>query len=509
MRKITKRLSALLLVLTMAGYSLFAADSAYTSSNDVKKAQVAMATNEYIVTAGDIYTLAFSNGDYSISVDSTYRVRIANLGIINAKGLTLQEFKNKVESLIINNYPTGGVQFFLANPAQFHVYVTGEVTASTTVDTWAMVRASDLLKGYYTNYSSKRFFKIVSAEGEEKEYDLYKASRNGDFFQDPYLRPGDTLIVPQYSRKVQVSGAVKRPGTYELSEGEQIQSLIKDYADGYTMYANKSDMTLRRFTGGTGIYAVSYLSEADYVADMVLFDDDRLSVGSIQDTRPVFYIEGAIAAGSLNGNESADAKTSAQNQGIEVGPAAITRLKMNYNDGESYSSFIRSNRNMLTNSSDLVKAYVLRRSEDGDDVETISIDLTKILYTTGYYDNLLIKPEDILVIPYIQYYVYVNGAVAAPGRYSYQPDRDWTYYVNLANGFNLSQNSFSTVKIRDKNGKRVSQKSTIPPEATITARRDKPDQSWIFALVTGIFTVIQTCFTIYLYMKVGGTNGVY
>ena len=149
-----------------------ASDSTYTSTDNIKKAQVAMATNEYIVTAGDIYTLAYSGGSFSVSVDNTYRVRIANLGIINAKGLTLQEFKNKVESLIVNNYPTSGVQFFLANPAQFHIFVKGEVISAKTIETWALERASSVLKNLYTEHSSNRFFTVVSENGTEKQYDL-------------------------------------------------------------------------------------------------------------------------------------------------------------------------------------------------------------------------------------------------------------------------------------------------------------------------------------------------
>ena len=35
------------------------------------------------------------------------------------------------------------------------------------------------------------------------------------------------------------------------------------------------------------------------------------------------------------------------------------------------------------------------------------------------------------------------------GKYAYQPGKTWTYYVNLAEGFNLDQNLFKVVKIDD------------------------------------------------------------
>lgn len=50
-------------------------------------AQLAMAEKDYKVTAGDVYTLSFyQNGagsSYTIIVDSTYKIKIANLGAIN------------------------------------------------------------------------------------------------------------------------------------------------------------------------------------------------------------------------------------------------------------------------------------------------------------------------------------------------------------------------------------------------------------------------------------------
>ena len=155
--------------LVVFNFAVFSADNSnYTSTDDVKKAQMAMASNEYYVTPGDLYSLVYQSAVYTISVDSNYKVRIANLGIINTKGMTIQDLKNKVETLVVSNYPTSGVQFFLSNPSQFNVYVKGEVSKATSVDAWALNRLSDIISGYFTSYSSKRDIKIISIEGEEK-----------------------------------------------------------------------------------------------------------------------------------------------------------------------------------------------------------------------------------------------------------------------------------------------------------------------------------------------------
>ena len=61
----------------------------------IPNAQMAMSSPDYLVTAGDVYTLAFAMGttpvSYTMTVDSSYKIRVANLGIVNAKGLSFSK----------------------------------------------------------------------------------------------------------------------------------------------------------------------------------------------------------------------------------------------------------------------------------------------------------------------------------------------------------------------------------------------------------------------------------
>ena len=83
--------------------------------------QMAMSNPNYMVTAGDVYNLSFVAGTtpvtYPISVDSSYKIRVANLAIIDASGKTYLELKRQVEDIVIKNYPMSGVQFVLVSPA--------------------------------------------------------------------------------------------------------------------------------------------------------------------------------------------------------------------------------------------------------------------------------------------------------------------------------------------------------------------------------------------------------
>lgn len=501
MKKNKLKLISIFLITTISLFtSLYAEDSnsSYTSSDDVKKAQIAMSTNEYIVTAGDIYSLSYSAGSFNVSVDSTYKVRVANLGIIDVRGLTIQQLKAKVEALIIDNYPTAVVQIFLANPASFQVFVKGEVNNASTTTTWALGKASEIMSEYYTNYSSRRFFTIVSENGQSRDYDLFKATRYGDRSQDPYLRPGDTIIVKKIDRSVTIQGEVLRPGTYELLPGEEIKSLIFDYGNGFSPYADKDNITVSRFVGGHDYYDISYIKESDLHVDIPLACYDKITVSSYLLYRSVIRVEGAVR-GDYNYQTEANSTAQVISNSVVTSPQAMTQITIPYNKGTSCKAFILENKRMFTNSSDLANCYISRKDENGNETR-LSINVNNIIFPAKQdliIDDIMLQADDILVVPFTQYFVNVNGAVNAGGKYAYQPGKDWTYYVGLANGFNLDQNLFGTIKITDKNGKRLSKKSEIPPEATIYASRNSPNNGWLIPLITAIMSFITGCLTFY------------
>jgi protein involved in polysaccharide export with SLBB domain len=253
--------------------------------------QLALSTPDYLVTPGDIYTLAYLAGgtavEYSIVVDSSYRIRVSNLGTINAVGKTFNQLKTQVERVVTNNYPLGGVQFILKQPGTFRVYLKGEVQTIQEISTWALARLSTLLSNHLTNYSSIRNVTIKSLDGQVKVYDLFKANRFGDLSQNPYVRPEDTIIVSRIDRRVTIKGAVERPGTYQLLAGENLKDVIELYGNGFTALAVKSKLELIRYVESLEVSGDKiYLTKEDFEANYTLYNLDSIMVPSITDLRP-------------------------------------------------------------------------------------------------------------------------------------------------------------------------------------------------------------------------------
>ncbi len=445
--------------------------------------QLAMSSNDYPVTAGDIYTLAFAlNGapvTYVISVDTTYRIRVANFAILDAKGLTFNQLKNQVETIVTKNAPMSGVQFVLTTPAVFTLTIKGEVGETSTAEAWALTRLSAVIGPYLTGYSSTRNVQVTSLNGKTDTYDLFLAKRFGDLSEDPYVRPGDVITINKAGRRVTVSGEVRRPGTYELLEGENLKKLTEYYGDGLTDFADNSRISVTRYNQGIKSTYMNYLTEDVLVDDYKLFDHDTVYISNVNELRSTVFVEGAIFSGDA------------------VSAGAMNRIPVQINEKTNYAFFIRSIRNMFGANSDLDKAYVIRNGE------RIAIDINKILYDVTYYSDLIVEPYDTLEIPFKQYFVTVAGAVKIPGRYPYIKDRGWDYYVGLAGGFDKTMNSGHAVKIVDADGKVLKKGDPITPETTITASTNA--FTYYFntyaPVVTTTLSVLTSFFTIMLYVE--------
>jgi protein involved in polysaccharide export with SLBB domain len=415
---------------------------------------LALSSPDYRVTAGDVYTLAYAAGTtpitFRIIVDNSYCIRIANLGIINAAGKTYRQFKTEAETIVSNNYPLSGVQLVLTQPGLFRVYLAGEVSVATTRPAWALARLSSLLGNALTPYSSMRDITVTSSSGESRTYDLFKAQRDGDMREDPYLRPEDTVRINRIDRVVTIDGAVERPGIYQLLPGEHLWELITRYSSNLMPTADPSRMELVRYHESESDSGDKlYLSEQSIADNYPLRNLDVVTVPSIMDLTPVMFVEGAV--------QGPDALESAESN-------AANRLTVQFNQGENYASLVQRNRYWFTAISDTRNAYVIREEE------RIALDINPMLYDSSYRSRYFVERNDMLIIPFRQYFVTVAGAVAAPGQYPYIPDRSWDYYVALAGGFVQERNSREAVIIKDISGQTMRKADSIMPETTITAR---------------------------------------
>lgn len=471
-------------ILLIAALPVFAADD----SNEVDpRVQIAMSNSDYMVTPGDIYVLTYAAGSsamqYKTVVDTSYKIRVANLAVLDATGKSYISLKRQVEDLVAKNYPMSGVQFALATPAVFNVIVKGEVPQTVEQSVWALSRLSTVVEANMTAYSSIRDVVVTSANGTTKHYDLYAAKRDGDIAQNPYLRPGDVVTLRKFHKKVTISGAVRRGGTYELLEGENLKDLIDTYADGFTETADKNRITISRVLNGSDKSgSVMYLEDPVKIANFEVNSYDSIFVDSLISSKPVMYIEGAVLKPNNNQDEEGAVKVE-----------GTTRVTVSFDYDTNYVYFVKARSSWFGSAiADLQNAFIIRGEE------LIPFDISKALYDTNFTSDLIVQPDDILRVPMKQFFVSVAGSVATPGRYPYIPNKTYDYYVGLAGGFNKSMNSGKAVEIVDAEGNKLSKNSEITPETTITAETN----SFLFyfnqyaPVITTILSIISTSLSI-------------
>lgn len=356
--------------------------------------QIAMAVPNYPVTAGDVYSLIVATSSnpvhYTILVDTSYKIRVANLGVIKCDGLTYSELKNQVEYLVSKNYPLAGTQFALTNPATFLVSIVGEVKEAAECKAWALTRLSSFIAASVTEYSSTRSVTVISSSGEEHVYDLYKAQRLGDFSQNPYLRPGDKIMVPRAERKVEIMGSVEREGVYELLPDENLSELLLDYASGNTMTANLEEIRLVRIENGLNhLEKILYLNKKDVDENFKLCDKDKIFISDWKDWQPVVELRGIIK----------NPRTMDYESNVNVADSSsMYKMQVKYYINEDYSSLIRRYKEYFTVFSDLSSLYVERGNKQ------IVLNADKILQDLSFVSPYRVEKGDVIIVPYLSVY---------------------------------------------------------------------------------------------------------
>lgn len=181
-------------------------------------------------------------------------VRPDNLSPIYVNGLSIKEAERKIidrlsqiNAGLKSNPPSIFYQISLGNVRTVNVSVVGEVnqpgnyslSSLSTVFTSLYAAGGPSEKGTFRSIQLIRDSKLVAT------IDLYDFLINGIQDNNLRVRTGDVIIVRPFESRVELDGEVKRPGYYEILEGESFSELL-NFAGGFTNTAYKALVTARR-----------------------------------------------------------------------------------------------------------------------------------------------------------------------------------------------------------------------------------------------------------------------
>ncbi len=341
----------------------------------------------------DIWGLNETSLNRTISPEG--RITIPQVGPVQLSGLTIGQASKKLKRVLANKYAglegeASSISVTLGNIRTIQVNIMGEVTIPGTY------RLSSLSTVFHALYragginpsGTLRNIELIRNGEKVGTIDVYQFLFDGKTGSDIRLEEGDIIMVPTYSCLVSIDGKVKRPMTYELVEGETLESLV-NYAGGFMSDSYKENVNVIRQTGAEKeIYTVN----SDEFAAYMMKDGDEVSVSAGLDR---FANKIEIRGYVFRPGE------------YQLGGEIATLKQLVTKAGG------------LTEEAFTNRALLLREKPDLS-VETISIDLGGVL--DGTKEDILLKKNDVVVISGIYELndrgtLTINGMVANPGTF--------------------------------------------------------------------------------------------
>ncbi len=346
----------------------------------------------------------------------------------------------------------------LVPPYDLLVEVTGRIKRPMRYELEAGESLTQLLSyaGGFTGDAYGREVRVVRTAGREHELFNVDSVGYGTFA----LMDGDSVAVgrtlDRYANRVEVQGAVYRPGMYELCEGRTTVRELVGSAEGprEDAFLGRAQLLREKEDLTPEVVAVDLAGVlSGRLADIALRRNDILIVSSVHDLedRGGFTIGGEV---SRPGVYPYAEHTTIEDLIVQAGGlldgASTVRVEVARRLKDAKST---------TPSNDVGKVYTFSLKEglvvDGDagfelapfadsvsleklqtdDYYTVGIELDKALSNPGSDYDMVLREGDRLIVPEYVSTVKINGDVMYPNTTVYMKDKRVKYYIAQAGGY--------------------------------------------------------------------------
>ena len=355
----------------------------------------------YVLGIGDeivIDIFGASEWNYTESIQPNGKLFLSNVGPIYLNGLTLKEAQTKIKNRLSSVYvelsgttPSTFLQVSIGMVRNISVNIVGEVNVPGTYTINALTTVFNALyaAGGPTLMGTLRDIKVFRQSEQIATVDIYEFLLKGNSNSNVHLQHNDVIIIGPYKSRIELQGAVKRPGFYETLENETFSDLLT-YAGGFVSNAYEERISITRSNNASKKVLDIYKNQ---FKEFNLKDGDVFSVGEIQNRfENRILIKGAV---------------------FRPGPYALkdditVKKLIDLADGLTGDAF--TGRALLT------------RMHPDYSIETLSLNLEKIL--SGEMEDVKLQKEDVLQINSIydfeeEKFVRITGEINNPGVYRF------------------------------------------------------------------------------------------
>ncbi|MEQ9307096.1 MAG: SLBB domain-containing protein [Marinoscillum sp.] len=260
----------------------------------------------YILGAGDeiiIDIWGASEKTYQLLIGAEGTVKIPNLGPVFVNGLTIEDASSKLLRRLTQIYSgledtgygeknTYG-QVSLGRIRSIKVNIIGEVVlpGTYTISSLSNILHALFVAGGPSSNGSLRNVQVFRNGKKIETFDVYDFLLFGKIASNITLRDQDVIMVPFYTKRVNISGQIKNPAIYEVLENENLQTVI-DFAGGVTEEAYTKLVTVRRPTNRAR--RIFTIKDQDFT-NFQLVSGDQISISRINDIyENLITIQGAL-----------------------------------------------------------------------------------------------------------------------------------------------------------------------------------------------------------------------
>lgn len=388
--------------------------------------------DKYVCGRGDVFELNFwgpQNFKVHVAVDTEGRAFLPKVGYIDIVGKTLSQARLAIKKAAARYYPGLNFDMSLVQPRTFLVHVVGFVGKPGIYMATPVQRVSTLVdNANMGSRASRRRIEIKHRDGTSSVADLVRYDLTGNVSLNPFLMDGDIVTVSFADVIVQIDGAVKRPGKFELIHTKDLFELLELSGGLRSDATHTLPIRLVRQNQSEHIEEVQLKFASDGKPPNVsLHDGDGLSVPSIADLQ-----RSVLLIGPVPGATAADEVT-------------VTK-RLPFVEGQTMRSILEGN-GALGASADLNGAYIKRASG-----EVEHVDLEALIVRRDFSADRPIRLGDTVVIPQRRRGVVVEGAIYKPGIYPYNPNFSAGQYIDVAGGPSRMAQSGSRFRLVSPDG---------------------------------------------------------
>ena len=258
-------------------------------------------TDNYVLGTGDqvqleVWGYRYWSKTYVVSQSGS--IDIEGYQKIFVKGMSLQQARAMIGSRLGLGGQESSFSVAVTKPRMVSVNVFGEVFTPGTYTIPATNSAFNVLvsMGGPTDIGSLRNIYIKRDGKIRDSFDLYEYYADVKHQRDVFLQNNDYIIVAPAANLVNVGGAVRRPGRYELKNGETMADLIR-FAGGLQPNAYLKDVLLRRIRNNDyEIQSVNYDSLLKAKKNIILNGGEAVEFKFIGvDNQFMVQISGAVS----------------------------------------------------------------------------------------------------------------------------------------------------------------------------------------------------------------------